>query len=119
MLSTVFAKDMDVSEKSRKLNEVYNIEMDDVLMTGLKGISMTMEEEYREYLINEGRKKGFEEGKQEGNLEGRNQTLSEIIEELSIKVRLAMDHGMSVEDAMEFVPDSIYEDVRKRVEAAQ
>jgi|GEM_PF-6402279 len=106
---------MDVSEKSRKLNEVYNIEMDDVLMTGLKGISMTMEEEYREYLINEGMKKGFEEGRQEG----RDQILSEIIEESIAKVRSAMDRGMSMEDAMQIVPDSIYEDVRKRLEAAQ
>ena len=125
VLSTVFAKGLDPSEKSSRLKNKFKIDVDDVLLTGLKGISMTMEQEYREYLISEGYKQGLEKGLEEGieqGLErgfeqGRSETEASIVSSFVDNVRKkTISSEISLETVLEIVPEEIRDEVRKKLE---
>ena len=64
---------------------------------------MTMEQEYCEYLINEGYK------------QGRSETEASIVSSFVNNIRISTaSSGISLETALEIVPEEIRDEVRKR-----
>lgn len=98
LLNTIFAQRMDETEREKRLWEEYKIPVNEYLSGALKGISMSLEADYRNYFVKkglaEGMEKGLEEGRAKGEIEGKIEGKAEIIKHM-------MSKGLTAEQAMD------------------
>jgi len=107
LLYTLFGAKLDDEERRVVVSKKYNIELDDNTLKSLRGLGMSMDEEFQNYYENIGLKKGLEQGRVEG-----------IEENCIFSVKsLSENANLSIEESMDLlnVPADMRETVRKRL----
>ena len=136
LLNTVFAKQINREERTRRIREYYKIDLDESIFDEVEDLMVNLDEDYKKYMarlgweqgiaegrakgLEEGRAKGLEEGRAEGRVEGKKEERAKTVEILVSNVAGIMEQeSVSFDEAFSRTsfPEEYREEVRVKIES--